>query len=424
MYDSDEIIKDFDTGGYSPHMPNTPPPAAPTEFYGIRLRDLSLDVEPEQFIYGRSLIRGMLSVLGGSGGIGKSAYAMLVSISIALGKPLLAVQPDEDTHHIFEPHGTVMYYSLEDPMKRLVRQVKGIAKLHDINIRSLWDNLILQSGRDLPLVVARLDERGRLGRCDIEPIVKYLVDNNVVLLTVDPYANSFDGGDGAESGSDTMKIICDQWRLIAHQADCAVWLVHHFRKGGMAGEADAFRGSTTLQNAARVMETLTAMTKEDASALGLDDHERRQYMRLENAKTNLSAAPADGQWFRFNGVPLGNQTTKYPKGDVIGVPSRWMPVEKIIPWAAINTALNSIAAGCEGGAEFYSTKPQSSRRGDEVIQVCLGITRKQAKGKMDEWLKAGVLEVDTYRSPQTRRDTEKLVVNAEAKLRLQQHMAD
>jgi AAA domain/RepB DNA-primase from phage plasmid/Primase C terminal 2 (PriCT-2) len=277
--------------------------AAP--FYGLRLRDVSLEVEPRQWVYGTSLIRGMLSVLGGSGGEGKSAYSMTVLVSIATGRPLLAAAKDDPAHHIYEPRGTVMYYSLEDPMSDLIRQVKGIMQHHNINSRSISTNLILQSGRNLPLVVAKQDERGKLIRCDIQPIVDYLVANNVVALTVDPYANSFDGGDGAESGSDTMKIICDQWRQVAHKANCAIWLIHHFRKGGAAGEADAFRGSTTLQNAARIMETLTTMTRDEAKALSVDETERRRFKRLENAKANLGPA-SEGRWYRFNAdVSLG-----------------------------------------------------------------------------------------------------------------------
>ena len=123
---------------------------------------------------------------GGSGGEGKSAYSMTVLVSIATGRPLLAAAKDDPAHRIYEPRGTVMYYSLEDPMSDLIRQVKGIMQHHNINSRSISTNLILQSGRNLPLVVAKQDERGKLIRCDIQPIVDYLVANNVVALTVDP----------------------------------------------------------------------------------------------------------------------------------------------------------------------------------------------------------------------------------------------
>ena len=126
MPDLAENFNDFNFGGAN--QPLTPP--APTTFYGVYLRDLSLDVEPVPFVYGRTLIRGMLSVLGGSGGVGKTAYAMTVLTSIAYGKPLLATGHDDEAHHIYDPKGKVMLYSLEDPMDMLIRQVSAIIKLH------------------------------------------------------------------------------------------------------------------------------------------------------------------------------------------------------------------------------------------------------------------------------------------------------
>ena len=318
-----------------------PPQETPPQFYGVHLRDLSFDIGPRPLIYGHSLVRGMLSVLGGMGGVGKSAYMMSVLLSIALGKPVLSLGADEPEHRIYEPRGAVMYYSLEDPMDDLIRRIKAMLRHFGINPRHIQDNVILQSGRDLPLVVARMDAHGRMVRADIDPIVDYVLKNNLVCLGVDPFANSFEG-DGAESSADAMKIICDQWRLVAHRANIPVWLAHHFRKGGIAGDADSFRGSTALQNAARVMETLTTMTREDAGALGVSEAERRQYMRLENAKVNLSAAPADGQWFRLIGVPLNNPTPKYPRGDVVGIPTRWLPTPVVISWSQVDLVLTTI----------------------------------------------------------------------------------
>ena len=203
-------------------------------------------------------------------------------------------------------------YSLEDPMNELVRRVN--AELLDCGIvpRSIFEKVFLQSGRNAPLIVARV-VNGEVIRMNIKPIVRFLVENNIVVASIDPFANSFDGAD-AENSNDFMKVVLDQWRIIAHEANCSIWLVHHFKKGGLAGDADAFRGASVIQNAARVMETLTTMTKDQATELGVPESDRRQYVRLENAKVNLSAAPADGQWFKFTGIPLAIAPTSIPKG--------------------------------------------------------------------------------------------------------------
>lgn len=390
-----------------------------TDFSGVKLRNLSLDVFPRQWIYGRSLIRGMLSVLGGTGGVGKTSFVMQVAISIAADRSFLAAYDGDPAHRIYEPHGTVMYYSLEDPMDDLIRQVSAILKYRDMPARLIWDRLILQSGRDLPLIVATQDDKGRLVRCDIDAIVAYLVENKVDVLVVDPFANSFDGGEGTESSADTMKIICDQWRLVAHRANCAIWLLHHFRKGGMAGEADAFRGSTTLQNAARIMETLTTMTPNEAEELRVDKADRRHHMRLENAKMNLGPA-SEGAWLKFVPVPLGNATEKYPQGDIIGVVTRWTATPCVITWTAVKGALEQIQSGYNG--VLYSPAPKAHDRwAGRVVMSWLNCNRDKATEVLDDWIGKGVLYTDEIKDA-SRHTRRVVLVNHDAMARLKTEM--
>ena len=322
--------------------------------FPVFLKDIDMQVGPIEWIYGTSLIRGMLSILGGIGGVGKTSYVIKVGLSIALGRSLFATEPDEPEHIIYEPKGKVWIYSLEDPQDMLVRKVIAELIQHNINPRGVWERIALRSGRDAPLVVAYV-AGGKIIRQDIEPIVRFLVENDITVASIDPFANSFEGAD-AENSNDFMKVVLDQWRIIAHKANCAIWLIHHFKKGGIAGDADAFRGASVIQNNARVMETLTTMTVDQAKELGGPDCERRNYVRLENAKVNLSPAPADGQWFKFVGVPLGNRTPKYPKGDVIGVLTRWKPVDKVMTWQQAETILNAFEQGDPNGMFFSSSK--------------------------------------------------------------------
>ena len=367
-------------------------------------------IAPRQWVYGTSLLRGMLTVFGGQGGVGKTSYVLKVFMSVALGRSLLTRGSDEAEHVIYEPQGQVWYYSLEDPMDELVRRVNAEMIHHDINPRQIWDRLFLQSGRNAPLVVARIVD-GEIKRMDITSIVRFLINNDIVAMGVDPFANSFEGAD-AENGSDFMKIVLDQWRIIAHEANCAVWLIHHFRKGGLAGDADSFRGSSTIQNAARVMETLTTMTKEQAEDLGVPFEERRSYVRLENAKVNLSPAPAEGQWFKFVGVPLGNTTAKYPKGDVVGVLTRWSFQEKVLTWQEADTILNRIEQGDPNGM-FFTAARQGEYWAGSVIMAVAGYTEAQATKTLKEWTNSGLLTRGTYTSPKTSKHAMKLEVNAD-----------
>jgi hypothetical protein len=386
----------------------------------IPLKELNMNVGPREWIYGTSLVRGMLSLLGGPGGVGKSKYMLKVLLSIALNRPLLALRPDEPEHTIYEPCGRVWYYSLEDPMDELIRSIKAEILHHMINPHTIWDRVFLQSGRDNPLIVAKM-VNGEIVRCDVEPIIRHITQSDIVAAAADPFANSFEGGEGAESGSDAMKIILDQWRIIAHEANVPIWLAHHFRKGGAAGDADAFRGSSVIQNAARVMETLTRMTTDQAKALGIAEEDRRRFVRLENAKVNLTEAPADGQWFRIHGVPLGNRTEKYPKGDLIGVMTRWKPTEKVLTWQQVETILTRIEHD-EPNGMFFSSAKQNSYWAGGVIMSVASRTEDEAAAMLKEWIKAGLLSRGSYTSPKTGKLVEKLDVDASARARLRRQI--
>jgi hypothetical protein len=122
-------------------------------------------------------------------------------------------------------------------------------------------------------------------------------------------------------------------------------------------------------------------------------------------------------------VPLGNGTEKYPDGDFICVIERWKPYVVIMSWDKIERALDAIDAGTNSGTEFYSSAKQSARWGGNVIMSQWGVSSKKAGVQLDEWIAAGVLVQDTYTSPKTRHVVERLAVDFDAKLRLQQRAA-
>ena len=88
----------------------------------------------------------------------------------------------------------------------------------------------------------------------------------------------------------------------------AVDVPHHMAKGPAdPGNANKGRGASALKDALRLVRTATAMTPEEAKALGLDEDKRRRLIRIDDAKLNLAPA-TDAKWFRLVGVELGNAT--------------------------------------------------------------------------------------------------------------------
>ena len=110
--------------------------------------------------------------------------------------------------------------------------------------------------------------------------------------------------------------------------------MHHTRKGFVAGDADSIRGSSAMAGAARVAVILSAMTAEEAEKLDVPLQERRQLIRLDNAKANLNKPSNKAEWIKLDSVELGNGNSQYPNGDSVRAAIPWKPPDA---WEGIKT---------------------------------------------------------------------------------------
>src|SRR6516162_4410597 len=79
---------------------------------------------------------------------------------------------------------------------------------------------------------------------------------------------------------------------IADAHDCAIEISHHMRKpaagsNGDYGAAD-IRGASAIHDAVRSARILNRMAEKEANDLGLQEHERAKYFRVDKAKGNYS----------------------------------------------------------------------------------------------------------------------------------------
>jgi hypothetical protein len=111
----DEPAHDPETGELTP-FPATP-------LFGLDLEA----IPPRQWLYGRELLIGFVSVLGSPGGVGKTAHTQAVGASLALGRSLLAhdkLKPSQ--FQAVHKTGPVWFYNLEDPLDELKRRMKAL----------------------------------------------------------------------------------------------------------------------------------------------------------------------------------------------------------------------------------------------------------------------------------------------------------
>ncbi|MBB2157043.1 AAA family ATPase [Gluconacetobacter diazotrophicus] len=369
-------------------------------FQATALASLDLDlIPPRRWLYGRELLRGFVSVLGSPGGVGKTAFTMVVGLSVATGRSLLATEPlSPGIFQRVQKTGAVWFYNLEDPEDEMRRRIKAAIMHHKVDYGAIKDTVYVDSGRDRPLVIASRDASGNLVATPIvDELVDELLRRKIALLVVDPFVQSHSA---EENRNDEMNLVMALWGQVAHRAECAVWLVHHFRKGGQAGDSEAFRGAGAIQGAARVMSTLSAMSKDEAAKLNIPDDKRRSFVRLDNAKANMGPPAEAAEWYQLVGINIGNATEEYPDGDSVQSVEAWAPPTTWgdLPYPLIVRILEQIERGPADGERYALGKQAKARWAGNVIMEMADKSEFQALSILKSWKDNGVIVEGEYRS--------------------------
>lgn len=361
-------------------------------------------IPPRRWLYGTDILRGFVTVVVAPGAVGKSTLAYAIALALASGKNLLK----EYVHQRVD----VLLFPLEDPEHETDRRLAACAMRHRIDETELRGRVHVMHGEEHPLLIASKDVDGyTIAYPDEESVTAKIRKLNVGLVVVDPFVNCHELDENSPA---EMNKVARAWLRIAREADCAIVLVHHTRKGAQAGDIDGGRGAKSLTDAARVGLTLAAMSDEEAKEFGIKDAERRQYVRLDNAKANLAPA-GTARWYRLESVELGNGTPDYPNGDHVQAIVRWEPpsVWAEITVEQIHEALDEIAAGMKDGRLYTPTRAgrSSNRWCGQVLIDLFEVEVEQAKIMIAQWFKSGLLEVIETPDPVTRKNVRGTVVN-------------
>jgi len=410
MSDDQAIWDAFQAGGPKPRstMPNKPRLAtsngnlAPLVLCSAKLPPPN-EIPPRQWLYGTQLLRGFVTVLVAPGGTGKSTYAMVVAVALASGKKLLG-------EHIFAQVRTAIL-NLEDPMDELDRRMAAIMLRYRLEREELNDRIFLHSGEDRPVTMAAMGDDGfTVIHPDEDALTAEILAHDIGLLTVDPFAESHTL---EENSNPQMIQAAAAWRRIARATNCAIMLVHHVRKGAVL-DIDSARGAKGLTDSARVGLLLSSMAQEDADTLGIPMEERWQYVRLDDAKTNMAPKATKARWFKLEREDLHNATEDYPNGDKVATMVSW---EQPSIWATttsaeLNSTLDLIAKGFEPGVLYSATKRGGGNRwAGKVICQTLGINDTQAANLISVWLKNGTLFEEEFMDPTQRKKVTGVRVN-------------
>ncbi len=370
----------------------------------ITLDDLN-DIPPRQWLYGYKVSRKYTTFIASPGGTGKTAFCTAMALACVSGEALLRDMPVKPLK--------VWILNLEDDMLEIKRRISAALKHYDLDPRVLG-SLRVNSGRDRGFSIVRENrDGGYVVEPDFDAIVSEMKRNKIDLLIVDPFLRSHRVKENDNEAQDEVMRLYAQ---IAERTDAGVVLVHHVKKGGVAGDMDSLRGGSAQGAGARSVLTMSQMSAEEAKKLGIDEKQRRLYVRVDDAKNNMAPPAQRAEWIKLASENLGNGDEVYEQGDSVQVAT---PFELPEAWDGLSDeaeaeALKLIEKGTESG-ERYSIRVQEKERwAGHLLMTSFGRTKAQASEILKGWMAANIIEVREYLSPKQRKDRKGIFVNSMA----------
>lgn len=350
---------------------------------------------PREWLYSPHLIRKYVSATIAPGGVGKSTLVIADALAMASGRSIMG-------QHVQAPL-RVWLWNGEDPMDELQRRISAAMLHHGIHPDDIAGRLLIDSGRDTPIKIGHASPTGpQIAMPVIDALIAAILERRIDVLIADPFVSLHAL---PENDNGAMDAAVKAFAQVADRTGCAIDLVHHTRKSnGADADIDAMRGGSAIAGAVRAARALNAMSKDAAEGFGIEERNRKSFVRIDDAKANLAPA-SEARWFQLAGQPLGNATADRPE-DFVAVAERWTPPN---PFDAVKPGSMRAAQDAVAGRGFR----EDARAGNWVghaIGVILNIDshdpsgRKQLKQIVAAWIANGILTVSLTRDPRAGRE--------------------
>jgi len=243
---------------------------------------------------------GVVTIINGHGGVGKSLMALKMAVHIALGLPFLTASTNG---------GKVAYMSLEDSATEFRQRVYKVAHTLPYKLAprlpALTKKLMFINRCGIPTLLAS-HPQGRVVETEIPAaLIDLLKAHDVKCLITDTFirTHSLNENDNAQMGA--LLVLFEK---VAKEAECAVILIHHQPKD--KGNKDyASRGASAITDNARSVLCLERVSKKDAEKFS-EEHVKTaaragRLVRVEHTKQNYTAKHPD-QYFEItsDGMPM------------------------------------------------------------------------------------------------------------------------
>lgn len=232
----------------------------PESLAGVRARVVCLaDVEakPVRWLWEPYIPLGMVSIISGDPGAGKSFVALSIAADLTNGRMRGAPR--------YNPGG-VLYLTLENPLAEVMRprldSLGGDPKLFWVVNGTVYEN---ENGND---------ESGIITLADLDLLDETIQAQKVRLVVIDPLTSFIGQGKNLNHANETRPVF-DRLATLAERHECAVVVVRHNNK--QSGGKAIYRGAGSV-------DMTGAVRSEMLAAINPENPEQRA---LAHIKTNI-----------------------------------------------------------------------------------------------------------------------------------------
>ena len=358
------------------------------------------DISLWDFLYGRHLLRGEVSLTAGVSGTGKSSKSIAEALAMTTGKPILKVQPHNALLR-------VLLINLEDNRNTLDKRIAAAMKHHGLSPGDVGDRLTTIAKYELKFKVAAL-ARGvfKPNEAAVRNLIEFAREKKFDVVSIDPLRRSHRV---PENDNVTMGEVIELYEDVAFEANCGIHLWHHVRKGNGSGTTiESVRGASAIVDAPRSCELLERMTEDEAKKFGVPIERRKFYFRSFSGMANFAPPSDHSDWFELVRVDLENG---FP-GDSVGVVARWIPPDaRELPLSAEEVMKIRAAVGVAPiWREDVRAAMWVGKAVAPVVNLSADNDRVAVRALVGRLLSTGVLKTVKERNPKRREETLFVVV--------------
>lgn len=257
------------------------------------------DIPAREWVMHRLLLRNEAAVLAGPGGVGKSGFSLALAAHGAAGRSFAGFT-------VTRPFKTIVY-NLEDSRHEMEARLYAACAVYDLDPREIEKHVLLWPGRELRFRLMNRDHT--FAMADIQELARLTKREGFDAMVLDPLVSLHHE---EENDNTAMGEVMDALNGLARLANIAVLALHHTPKSvRQAGSSDAIRGAGNIVNAVRIASTIYAADEADAALYGFGEGYKARYVRIDDAKQNLSAMETKPLWLEKQSFPLPCGDTSY-----------------------------------------------------------------------------------------------------------------